>query len=226
MTRSNTPTNGLCQGASSAQKSQLEAAAERELRKAIEHAPAPTHLEQLRTYGAPGRDAHADRRVVSVAYLAIQPDLVDTNAGTGDAAAGWKSVDAILGGTTVLALDHAEMVRDTVEHLRSELEHTAIATAFFEGAFTEAQLRKVYEAVWGVGGEAGRWGLDAPNFHRALKTLSPPIIERVSDVQAATGGRPAALYQPSAFVRKGGPATRLERPIPRPTTAAPKRRVH
>ncbi len=204
----------------------LEAAAERELHKEAGLALDPTHMEQLPTYGAPGRDDRADRRVVSVAYLAIQPDATEPAAGTDAAAARWDLANAILSHSTPLAFDHTDIVRDAVDRLRHELEHTALATAFFRDAFTEAQLRSVYEAVWGFGGDVGQFGLDAPNFHRSLTTLSPPIVELVPDAQAATGGRPAALYRQSDYVREGGAAARLERPIPRPKSAAIKRRVH
>ena len=203
----------------------LEDAAERELREETGLALEPSHIEQLGAYGAPDRDTRPDRRVVTVAYLAIQPDAPQPTAGTDAAAAQWSAVGPVLTGAQALAFDHAAIVGDAVDRLRHELEHTAVATAFFRDAFTEAQLRSVYEAVWGSRrGEAV--GLDAPNFHRSIATMSPPMVERVPNAWAATGGRPAALYRPSGHVREGGPATPLERPLPRPRDAAFKRRVY
>ena len=204
----------------------LEAAAQRELRAETGLALDLSHIEQLRTYGAPDRDDRPDRRVVTVAYFAIQSDPVEPEAGTDAEPARWVAAGPILAGSVPLAFDHAAIVRDAVERLRHDLEHTAVATAFFKEAFTEAQLRSVYEAVWGAGGDAGKYGLDAPNFHRTIATMSPPMVERVPDQRAATGGRPAALYRPSDYVREGGPAARLERPILRPKDGVVKRKVH
>ena len=57
----------------------LRQAAERELAEETSLDGAALHLEQLATYGAPDRDPRG--RVVSVAYLAIAPDLPIPTAG-------------------------------------------------------------------------------------------------------------------------------------------------
>ncbi|MCM3884453.1 NUDIX domain-containing protein [Frankia sp. R82] len=155
------------------------------------------HLEQLRTYGGPHRGPRISG--VSVAYLALLPDLLATVS----AAAGrvcWRPVDELT--TTaerVLAPDHQRIVADGVERARAKLEYTPLAAAFCEDEFTLADLRRVYEAAWGV-------ALDPPNFRR--KVLSTPgfVVPCGRRTSPRGGGRPAELYS-------RGAATALHPPL-------------
>jgi 8-oxo-dGTP diphosphatase len=140
-------------------------------------------LEQLASYGDPGRDPRG--RVVSVAWLAIVPEATAPEAGSDAARAEWRSVSSLLR-RGQLAFDHDTILADGVERARSKLEYTALATAFVEEEFTVADLRRVYEVVWGV-------TLDAGNFHR--KVTRAGFVEPTGESVQRGPGRPAALYR-------------------------------
>ena len=162
------------------------------------------YVEQLRSYGAPGRDPRM--RVVSVAYVGFTAHNEPAVAGSDAADARFWAVDDLaiegIGSTdgTPLAFDHALVVADGVERARAKLEYTTLATAFLDEPFTLGELRRVYEAVWGE-------PLHEGNFRR--KVLSTPGFVEPTGRTAPTDGRPAALY-------RRGPATQLHPPILRP----------
>lgn len=168
----------------------LAAAAAREL--AEETGLTVGHLEQLASYGAPDRDPR--QRVVTVAHLALVPDQPLPTAGTDAADARWVPVADAPG----LAFDHDRVLADGVERARAKLEYTALATAFCPPAFTVAQLRRVYEVVWGR-------ALDPRNFHRKV-TGTPGLLEPTGETTTRDGGRPAQLF-------RRGPADTLHPPF-------------
>lgn len=177
----------------------LPAAAIRELTEETGVVPKAGHLEQLATYGAPRRDPRG--RVVTVAYLALLPDLPVPVAGTDAASAAWHPVTA----PPRLAFDHAHILADGVERARAKLEYTPLAAAFCPSEFTVAQLREVYEAVWGA-------PLDPRNFHRKV-TSTAGFVEPVGRSTVRDRGRPAQLF-------RRGAATVLYPPLLRPAPAA------
>jgi 8-oxo-dGTP diphosphatase len=162
----------------------LDEAARRELREEAGVA-ASWHLEQLRTYAAPGRDPRM--RVVSVAHLGLMPDLPRPLAGTDAAEARfWPIADLWSDEGPTLAFDHANIIADAVERARSKLEYTSLATGFVEEPFTIADLRRVYEAVWSV-------RLHPANFRR--KVLSTPGFVVPTGEDRSTGRGRADLYR-------------------------------
>jgi len=177
----------------------LTAAARRELAEETGLLDLPGHLEQLQTYGTPGRDPRG--RVFSVAYLALAPDLPVPRAGSDAADAEWQPVSGIAGR---LAFDHARILGDGVERARAKLEYTPLAAAFCRETFTVAELRRIYEVVWGV-------HLDPRNFHRKV-TSTKGFVEPTGDSTTRDGGRPAQLY-------RVGDAEILHPPVMRPAVA-------
>jgi 8-oxo-dGTP diphosphatase len=185
----------------------IDVAAARELTEETGLNPDGLHLEQLRTYGAPGRDPR--RRVVTVCYLAFVPNLPSPTAGGDARAATWVPVDTVLRGRTRLAFDHETIVADAVERARSKLEYTTLAAAFCGPEFTVADLRQIYEVVWGD-------KLDPRNFHRKITSVEGFLVS-TGKRTTRLGGRPAILY-------RRGPASLLHPAILRPRRLAPDNR--
>jgi 8-oxo-dGTP diphosphatase len=179
-------------------KEDLEQAAERELAEEAGLQPGAVHLEQLASYGDPHRDPRM--RTVTVAYLALAPDLPVPMPGGDAAAAGWLEVDKLLKTRSSLAFDHGAILHDGVERARAKLEYTPLATSFCSSEFTVADVRRVYEIVWGT-------QLDARNFHRKV-TGTPEFLVPLHRTRSEIG-RPAELY-------RLGKARHLHPPMLRP----------
>ena len=179
----------------------LDEAARRELSEET-GVDAASLLTQLGAYGDPGRDPRMN--VVTVAYLAVLRELGAVVAGTDAAEASLVPVADALEGKLELAFDHARILRDAVERVRVDLELRGIATAFVGPRFTLAELRAVYEAVWGV-------QLDGANFRRSLLSESGWVIPTGRQARpGASGGKPAELFRPGPLWKRRGPIRRRE----------------
>lgn len=168
----------------------LDDAARRELAEetGVSELPPGLYLEQLRTYGTPGRDPRM--RVVSIAYVAFAPDLPPPTAGSdADLARFWPVGELGTREGPRLAFDHARIIADGVERARSKIEYTPLAAAFLEEPFTLSELRAIYEEVWGL-------PQDPSNFRRKVLRLEGFVtpVGEIAPPRGAQGGRPAELY--------------------------------
>jgi 8-oxo-dGTP diphosphatase len=180
----------------------LDEAARRELVEETS-VDVPTLLTQFGAYGDPERDPRMN--VVTIAYLAVLRDVGAVVAGTDAAHAALVPVSDVLRGKIDLAFDHLDIVRDAIQRVRVELEVGGIATAFVGSTFTLAELRTVYEAVWGV-------QLDAANFRRSVVAEDGWVIPTGRRARPGpAGGRPAELYRAGRAWRHGGPIHRFQR---------------
>ncbi len=179
----------------------LPQAAAREFRE--ETGVSPAHLVQLGAYGDPGRDPRG--HCVSVVFIAALPAPVEPRAGDDAAHAEWVPLARFTGrGRRLpLAFDHAGILGDAVDRLARDLETSDLAMAFVPPRFTLAQLRGVYEAVWGV-------ALDPANFRRKV-LASPDFVVPTGEFATSgpEGGKPAQRY-------RRGRAGRLDPPLRRP----------
>lgn len=157
----------------------LEAAVSRELRE--ETGVSINYLEQLYTFGEPGRDPRS--RVVSVAYFAlVNPDQFDLSAASDAAEARWFSLDQL----PPLAFDHGDIVAYAHRRLRAKLSYEPIGLNLLDADFRFSDLEKLYESILGR-------KIDRRNFRK--KFLGFGILSETTIVHSGQKGRPGTLFR-------------------------------
>jgi 8-oxo-dGTP diphosphatase len=180
----------------------LDGAAHRELLEetGLSHtASGSVFLEQVRTFGKPGRDPRM--RVISVAYYAlVRPTLVPQIRAGGDVShAKWFDVAELVppigskskkptDAAELLAFDHAEILEAALDRMRIDLDRTGISFELVPETFTIQELRAVHEAIRGE-------PLDPGNFRkRFLRFIEDGVIEAARG-KRATISKPASVYR-------------------------------
>jgi 8-oxo-dGTP diphosphatase len=161
------------------------------------------HLEQLGTYGDPGRDPRG--RIIDVAYIALLPDVPDPEAGSDAAHARFWAIEDLVEEQVQLAFDHPRILADALERAAGKLEYTTLATTFCAEEFTLTDLRRVYEAMWGT-------ALDKANFARKAQQTDGFVVAQDKQRTGGSRGAPARLF-------KAGDATDLHPAMLRPAEA-------
>jgi 8-oxo-dGTP diphosphatase len=157
----------------------VDAAARRELEQ--ETGVRGIYLEQLYTFGEPGRDPRT--RVITVAYFALVSGDRQVLRATGDAAsARWFDVKHL----PKLAFDHNSIVDYAIERLRNKLEYTTVGFQLLPGTFTLTELQRVYEIILDR-------PLDKRNFRK--KMLALDILVETGETKMQGVHRPARLYR-------------------------------
>ena len=157
----------------------LDEAARRELEE--ETRVSNVYLEQLHTFGAPGRDPRT--RVVTVAYYALvaAEDLAPV-AGSDAALARWQSVYRL----PALAFDHDWILARALARLRQGILDSNVAFQLMPDKFTLTALQATYEVILGR-------QLDKRNFRK--KILSSEVLEETGETWMEGRHRPARLYR-------------------------------
>jgi 8-oxo-dGTP diphosphatase len=164
----------------------LEEAARRELSE--ESGARVDYLEQLYTFGSPGRDPRG--RVITVAYYALVRSKDHALVATTDAAdAAWFPVRKAL--AAGLAFDHDDIVKAALHRLEAKVRYAPVGFNLLPPKFTLGELQKLYEAIL-------LRPLDKRNFRKrflAMGLLVPAGME------AATG-RPGPAAQLFRFDKR------------------------
>ena len=154
----------------------LEAAARRELEE--ETGVRDVYLEQLYTFGDPGRDPRG--RTVTVAYYALVRQA-PLRAASDAAEAAWFPAAR----PPRLAFDHDAILRTALGRLRAKLSYTTVGFQLLPAKFTLPELQGLYETILGR-------RQDKRNFRR--KVLSLGLLEPRRERRAGGAHRPARLY--------------------------------
>jgi len=157
----------------------LETAVHRELRE--ETGITVSYLEQLYTFGTPGRDPR--NRVITVAYYGlVRQAKFDLYAATDAADAKWFHTNKI----PKLAFDHREILDIAAARLRSKLSYEPVGFELLDEKFRFSDLHKLYEIVYGR-------QIERRNFKK--KFLQLDILEQLSEKVSQGRGRPGALFK-------------------------------
>ncbi len=154
-------------------------------------------LEQLYTFGDPGRDPRT--RIVSVAYYALVPRARFDAARAAPGASmlriavpwdgetgGAVEVQGEDGRPRALAFDHADILGMAVKRLRGKLDYTPIGFQLLPDQFTLLELQRVHETVLGR-------PVNKDSFRRRM--LASGMLEATGDSEKDVDHRPAELYR-------------------------------
>ena len=161
------------------QNEDLEVAARREL---VEETHAEcSYIEQLATFGKPGRDPRG--HVISVAYMAmVRTDAVTVEGDDDASEAAWFPVSEL----PQLAFDHDDIMAEATKRLRSKLRWEPIGIDLLPESFSIDDLRRVYETVLGR-------ELNRRNFR--AKVLSYGVLVSAQSRRIGGPGRPPELFR-------------------------------
>jgi 8-oxo-dGTP diphosphatase len=158
----------------------LEEAVQRELKE--ETGVNINYLEQLYSFGKPGRDPR--NRVISITYYGlVKPDAFELHADTDAADVAWFNIKKL----PQLAFDHKEILIAAHERLKNKMLYQPVGFELLEEKFPFSELEKLYMAV-----------LDRPIDRRNFKkkVIKFGFLEETTEKQALDGaGRPGNLFR-------------------------------
>ena len=157
----------------------LEDAVQRELQE--ETGVTIDYLEQLYTFGTPGRDPR--NRVVSVTYFGlVSPNHFKINADTDADEVQWFSIHKL----PKLAFDHASILDAGLKRLQNKINYQPIGFELLNKEFPFSDLENLYQTILNQ-------KIDRRNFRK--KILSFDILIETDKIHQPSSGRPAKLFK-------------------------------
>jgi len=159
----------------------LEEAITRELNE--ETGVTVNYLEQLYTFGNPGRDPR--QRVISVAYFALvkSAQFQQLKASTDAENAKWFNIKTL----PKLAFDHQQILRLAIDRVRTKLRYQPIGFELLNKKFPFADLENLYAILLDR-------DIDRRNFSKKMLALN--ILDETNELSKPEGkGRPSKMYQ-------------------------------
>jgi 8-oxo-dGTP diphosphatase len=158
----------------------LEDAVQRELKE--ETGISINYLEQLYSFGKPGRDPR--NRVISITYYGlVKPDAFEIEAATDAAEVAWFNIKKI----PQLAFDHNAIIGAAHDRLKNKILYQPVGFELLEEKFPFSELEKLYMAVLDR-------EIDRRNFKK--KVIKFGFLEETTEKQVLEGaGRPGNLFR-------------------------------
>lgn len=159
----------------------LEEAVKRELQE--ETGVKVNYLEQLYTFGTPGRDPR--QRIISVAYFALvkTSSFVELKADTDASQVQWYNIEKL----PRLAFDHKLILEKAVQRIRAKVRYEPIGFELLDKKFSFADLEKLYMALLGR-------DIDRRNFRKKIMNLQ--MLDELEEWAKPDGaGRPSKMFR-------------------------------
>lgn len=159
----------------------LETAVRRELQE--ETGITVHYLEQLYTFGNPGRDPR--QRIISIAYFALvkSAQFQQLKASTDAEHAQWFGIKQL----PELAFDHQDILNVAIERIRAKIRYQPIGFELLDKVFPFADLEHLYTTLLDR-------DIDRRNFSR--KVLALGILDETNEYAKPEGkGRPSKMYR-------------------------------
>lgn len=140
------------------------------------------YIEQLYTFGAPGRDPR--KRAFSISHFALIEETERPLVwGADSRTAQWFHIDKLP--ERSWAFDHEEIVAMAIKRLRAKLAYEPIGLSLLPDEFSLSELKTIYDVILGE-------ELDRRNFYKKIKSTDLLIpTKTVPSVR----GKPTQLYR-------------------------------
>lgn len=139
------------------------------------------YLEQLYTFGTPGRDPR--NHAISVSYFGlVRPQDFQLVAHTDAEDVAWFNIKKL----PRLAFDHKKIIETAIKRLRGKITYEPVGFELLDKEFPFSDLEKLYQALLDQ-------EIDRRNFKKKIIALG--ILEELDTLIQRKSGRPARLYK-------------------------------